>query len=75
MLGSLKPKDKSLYTIESSDENWIYGFIYYNKSDSSLIVEKRLGAGWSMNMAHPLGKAVSIILAVILIISVGICFI
>ncbi|MGL5748964.1 MAG: DUF5808 domain-containing protein [Paraclostridium sp.] len=75
MLGSLKPKDKSLYTIESNDENWIYGFIYYNKEDPSLMVEKRLGAGWGMNMAHPLGKVLGIIIAGTLILPLAMCFI
>lgn len=75
MLGSLKPKSKSFYIVENDDEKWIYGFIYYNKDDSTFIVEKRLGAGWSMNMAHPLGKIMTVVLVVIMIASLVICFI
>lgn len=74
MLGSLKPKDKSLYTIESNDENWIYGIIYYNKQDPNLTVEKRLGAGWSINMAHPLGKTICIITIIMVLLSLLISF-
>ena len=75
MLGALKPKDKSIYTVESDDENWIYGFVYYNKDDPSLMVEKRFGAGWSINMAHPIGKIITIIILVITFGSIAICFI
>ncbi|MBC5996864.1 DUF1648 domain-containing protein [Romboutsia ilealis] len=75
MLGSLKPKDKSLYAAENDDEKWIYGFIYYNEEDPCLMVEKRLGAGWSMNMAHPLGKVMTFILLLTLAGTMIICFI
>lgn len=75
MLSSLKPKSRNIYTVENDDEKWIYGFIYYNKDDSKLMVEKRLGAGWSMNMAHPLGKFITILLVVITVGSLLIGFI
>jgi uncharacterized membrane protein len=75
MLGTIKPKDKSSYSSESDDDKWIYGFIYYNKEDPSLMVEKRLGAGWSINMANPMGKVTSIIVVAIMVASLAICFI
>ena len=75
MLSSLKPKSRNIYTVENDDEKWIYGFIYYNKGDPNLMVEKRLGAGWSMNMAHPLGKFITILLVVITVGSLLIGFI
>ena len=75
MISTLKYKNKNLYIIESDDEKWIYGFIYYNEEDPCLMVEKRLGAGWSMNMAHPLGKLMTFILFLILVVTMIICFI
>lgn len=75
MLSSLKPKSRNIYTVENDDEKWIYGFIYYNKEDPKLMVEKRLGAGWSMNMAHPLGKFITILLVIITVGSLLIGFI
>ncbi|WP_297135783.1 DUF5808 domain-containing protein [Terrisporobacter sp.] len=75
MLSSIKPKSRNIYTVENDDEKWIYGFIYYNKGDPNLMVEKRLGAGWSMNMAHPLGKFITILLVVITVGSLLIGFI
>ena len=68
MLSSLKSKDKNLYQMESDDEKWIYGFIYYNKEDPQFLVEKRLGVGWNINMATTKGKVFTIL---ILVITVG----
>lgn len=75
MLSNIKPKNRNMYTVENDDEKWIYGFIYYNKEDSKLMVEKRLGMGWSINMAHTLGKVITIILVLITVGSLLICFI
>ena len=75
MLSSIKPKIRNMYTIENDDEKWIYGFIYYNKEDPKLMVEKRLGMGWSINMAHTLGKVITIILMLITVGSLLISFI
>lgn len=75
MLSNIKPNTRGVYTVENDDEKWIYGFIYYNKEDPSLMVEKRLGMGWNMNMAHPLGKIITIILILITVGSILICFI
>lgn len=75
MLGSLKPKDKSTYSVDTDDEKWLYGFIYYNKEDSSLMVEKRLGAGWSINMANPKGKFITFIIFIMTFGSLALAFI
>ncbi|CEQ16759.1 DUF1648 domain-containing protein [Paraclostridium sordellii] len=69
MLSTLKSKNKNTYMIESDDEKWIYGFIYYNKEDPSFMVEKRIGAGWTFNMAHKSAKIIIIFLILILIFS------
>lgn len=75
MLSSIKPNSRNMYTVENDDEKWIYGFIYYNKEDPKLMVEKRLGMGWSMNMAQPLGKLITFLLVLITVGSLLICFI
>ena len=75
MLSSIKPKSRNIYTVENDDEKWIYGFIYYNKEDPKLMVEKRLGMGWSINMATTMGKIITIILVLIIVGSLLICFI
>ena len=75
MLSGIKPKSRNIYTVENDDEKWIYGFIYYNKEDPKLMVEKRLGMGWSINMATPMGKIITIILVLITFGSILIGFV
>lgn len=35
------------------DNHWKLGMFYINRSDPSLIVEKRFGVGWTLNFGHP----------------------
>ena len=65
MLSSLKSREMDIYQTENDDENWIYGFIYYNKDDNQFLVQKRLGVGWSINMANTKGKFFTILILVI----------
>lgn len=75
MLDSLKPKGKNGYTIENDDEKWIYGFIYYNKEDPRVMVDKRFGMGWNINMATFTGKFIFLNILLILIGSIVISFV
>ena len=36
------------------DRYWKWGLIYVNKNDPSILVEKRFGIGWTVNMGHKL---------------------
>lgn len=49
----------------SPDSSWRGGLIYFNPNDSALLVEKRMGIGYTMNMARP---AAWVSLGVILLI-------
>lgn len=53
--------------LQDDDDNWILGMFYYNKNDTRLNVEKRLGYGSTINMAHPAGKVITVISALLLI--------
>ena len=44
--------------LSDEDDFWWNGVLYYNKSDSSLLVNKRVGMGTTINAAHPAGKVV-----------------
>lgn len=57
--------------LQDDDDNWILGMFYYNKNDTRLNVEKRLGYGSTINMAHPAGKVISIITVLLLIGSIA----
>ncbi len=53
--------------LTDDDDNWILGMFYYNLNDTRLNVEKRLGYGATVNFAHPAGKVIGIVSAIILI--------
>ena len=55
---------------EDDDDYWILGMFYYNPNDKRLNVEKRVGVGGTINMAHPAGKIISVICGVIIIGSI-----
>jgi len=57
----------------SEDHHWKGGgIVYYNPDDPSIMVGKRLGMGWTMNMAHPISWAIlgGILLLPILIVTI-----
>ncbi|WAW15547.1 hypothetical protein [Peptostreptococcus equinus] len=49
------------------DDYWIGGLFYYNKNDSKLIVNNRVGINSSINMAKPAGKIISFITLIIIL--------
>ncbi|MFT8707808.1 MAG: DUF5808 domain-containing protein [Sporolactobacillus sp.] len=49
--------------ILNDDARWIFGLFYFNRSDPSLFIEKRIGIGFTINMARP--AAWFILLAII----------
>lgn len=56
---------------EDDDDYWVYGLFYYNPKDARLNVEKRVGIGSTINMAHPLGKVISVIVGLVIIGTFG----
>lgn len=40
--------------ILDDDGKWIWGLFYFNRSDPSIFVEKRVGIGFTVNMARPI---------------------
>jgi len=42
--------------INDNDDKWIHGFIYCNPNDNSTFVEKRIGIGYTANLAKTKGK-------------------
>ena len=45
--------------VEDDDDHWILGMFYYNPNDRKLNVDKRVGVGMTINMAHPVGKIIT----------------
>ncbi len=48
--------------VADDDAYWIAGMLYYNPKDKRLNVEKRIGVGATVNLAHPAGKIVGVFL-------------
>ena len=63
--------EKEITIIEDDDDLWIGGMFYYNPKDKRLNVEKRVGVGGTVNVAHPLGKLVMVFAGLSLVAAVG----
>jgi uncharacterized membrane protein len=37
----------------TDDTNWLGGLIYVNRADRAVLVEKRMGLGWTFNLGNP----------------------
>ncbi len=61
--------------LQDDDDDWILGMFYYNRNDTRLNVEKRLGFGATINLAHPAGKVIGVISALIIIGSFIVCIV
>lgn len=55
---SINENEEEIY--RDDDKHWIFGSLYYNKNDMSLMVEKRVGVGYTINVAHPIGMLIGI---------------
>ncbi len=67
-------RDTELELIDD-DDAWILGMFYYNRNDTRLNVEKRLGFGATINLAHPAGMVIGVISALIIIGSFIVCIV
>jgi len=56
--------------LQDDDDNWILGMFYYNRNDTRLNVEKRLGYGGTINLAHPAGKVIGVVSLLLIIGSI-----
>ncbi len=68
--------DKRYLTVESKlieedDDSWILGMFYFNPDDKRFSVEKRIGMGWTVNMAHPMGKLISVFAIITIVASLA----
>ncbi|MEW1958636.1 DUF5808 domain-containing protein [Kineococcus sp. NPDC059986] len=49
------------------DRLWRGGLLYVNREDPALLVPKRVGVGWTINVGHPVGRALAIGLLVLVV--------
>jgi len=53
------------------DRYWYGGFFYFNPDDPDVIVPKRFGLGFTVNIGHPLGKVFIVAMAILLLLPVA----
>lgn len=64
---NIKTTEDGEENYRDDDDKYILGSLYYNKKDPCLMVEKRIGVGWTVNLAHPLGKVLMIVPFIIIV--------
>ncbi len=64
-----KEKEEKGYSVEDEDKYWIAGFIYNNPDDPLVIVDKRYGLGWTINVGNLKGKLIMIFLLIFVLIT------
>jgi uncharacterized membrane protein len=48
------------------DHYWKGGLVYVNRRDPALLVPKRFGVGWTINLGHPAGVAIGVVILLII---------
>lgn len=61
------PSDSPVREAPDDDRFWKAGSIYVNRSDPAFIVPKRFGVGWTVNLGHPAGIIVGVVILVLLV--------
>lgn len=57
------------------DEYWKFGVFYVNSKDSSILVEKRLGSGYTLNFGNPISIVVSLIFVAVVVLMIVLPFV
>ncbi|MGM9985766.1 MAG: DUF1648 domain-containing protein [Bacillaceae bacterium] len=63
----MKKSETMGYSPEDRDEYWLWGTFYNNPNDPSIMVEKRYGVGWTINIGNTGGKIIGIVTILFLI--------
>lgn len=70
----LKKGDNAPIHKEDDDRDWLFGFLYCNKNDPALFVEKRFGIGYTINFGNPKGFLAIAVLVVFILAITGLPF-
>lgn len=60
-------------SVVDEDDLWIWGQFYYNPYSTRAMVNERVGVGMSVNFAHPAGKAMLVVIALVLLSLLLLC--
>ncbi|MHA7986022.1 DUF5808 domain-containing protein [Rathayibacter sp. CAU 1779] len=66
--GVPKPTDStSAADAPDDDRFWKAGVFYVNPDDPSIMVPRRFGVGWTINLGHPAGIAIGVVLLLVVV--------
>lgn len=51
-----------------NEDKWLLGMIYFDRKDTNLFVEKRLGGGWGLNFGHPVSWLIGLGIIVLFVV-------
>ena|SRR6185312_3565948 len=66
--GSAAPQHPTATAVDAPDDDhyWKGGLVYVNRRDPALLVPKRFGVGWTINLGHPAGVAIGVVILLII---------
>jgi uncharacterized membrane protein len=66
--GSAAPQHPTTSAVDAPDDDhyWKGGLVYVNRRDPALLVPKRFGVGWTINLGHPAGVAIGVVILLII---------
>lgn len=66
--GSAAPQHPTTSAVDAPDDDryWKAGLVYVNRRDPALLVPKRFGVGWTINLGHPAGVAIGVVILLII---------
>ena len=66
--GLAAPQHPTASAVDAPDDDhyWKGGLVYVNRRDPALLVPKRFGAGWTINLGHPAGMAIGVVILLLI---------
>ena len=55
----------------ANDAHWVLGLFYVDREDTSIMIEKRFGLGYTLNYGNPIAILIAVIFGVALLALVG----
>jgi uncharacterized membrane protein len=64
------PSPQARAEAPDDDRQWRGGIFYMNRSDPAMLVPKRFGVGWTINLGSPGGAAIGILILLVLVAAI-----
>ena len=65
--GTAGRADASTAEAPDDDRFWKAGSIYVNRADPAVLVPKRFGVGWTVNLGNPIGIAIGVVTVLVIV--------